>query len=156
MKLKGPFIAHSGDMIKSPAWRALSREALHVLGRIEVEHLSHGGKENGILVVTYSDFEGYGVGHYRSIAQGIREAEALGFLQIKRGRAGNGEFKSSNKYRLSYLTTYFNGVEQPPTDEWKLIKDIDDAKSRMKSAKTHRKRSAWFNDKTAKRVSLRA
>ena len=52
--------------------------------------------------ITYDDFEAYGI-HRHAISPAIREAEALGFLQVtERGRAGNAEFRSPNRFRLTY------------------------------------------------------
>jgi hypothetical protein len=56
-QIAGQFIAHPRQMIESPAWRALSLAARKALDRIEIEHLDHGGAENGKLPVTYRNFE---------------------------------------------------------------------------------------------------
>jgi hypothetical protein len=62
----------------------------------------HGGQDNGRLPVTFDDFERYGI-HRHSIAPGIREAVALGFLEItQKGRAGNAEWRQPNLFRLTY------------------------------------------------------
>ena len=41
--------------------RVLSLIEHRVLARIELEHMDHGGCENGKLPVTYTDFEKWGV-----------------------------------------------------------------------------------------------
>ncbi len=46
----------TAEMLESPAWRALTGNALKVVLRIALEHLKHGGVENGLLPVTYKDF----------------------------------------------------------------------------------------------------
>src|SRR6478752_5794871 len=80
------------------------------LDRIEIEHADHGGNDNGRLPVTYDDFECYGI-HRHAIAPAIRETVALGFAEItERGRAGNAEFRSPHKFRL----TYFHVGRAPP------------------------------------------
>ena len=99
--IDGQFAAHTIEMIRSPAWSVLSLSARRVLDRIEIEHAYHGGNENGRLPVTYDDFECYGI-HRHSIAAAIRETVALGFAEItERGRAGNAEFRSPHKFRLT-------------------------------------------------------
>ena len=56
----------------------------------------------GRLPVTYEDFERYGIDRH-SIAPAIREAVALGFLEVtERGRAGNAEWRRPNYFRLTY------------------------------------------------------
>jgi hypothetical protein len=68
-------------MLESPAYRVLSRAARMVLDRIEIEHMHHGGRENGNLPVTYNDFVVYGI-HRHGISPAIRESQALGFIEI--------------------------------------------------------------------------
>src|SRR5262249_51825691 len=96
------FSARVIRMLESPAYRALSLSAHRVLSRIEVELGHHGGSDNGKLPVTYNDFVAYGVDRH-AIGAAIREAVALGFLEVtEQGRAGNAEFRSPNKFRLTY------------------------------------------------------
>src|SRR6516165_4340729 len=96
-------------MIKSPAWSVLSLSARRVLDRIEIEHADHGGNENGRLPVTYDDFERYGI----------------------HGRAGNAEFRSPHKFRL----TYFHVGRAPPTNEWQRIKTVEEAQALATAAR---------------------
>jgi hypothetical protein len=129
--IDGQFAAHTIDMIRSPAWSVLSLSARRVLDRIEIEHANHGGNENGRLPVTYDDFECYGI-HRHSIAAAIRETVALGFVEItERGRAGNAEFRSPHKFRL----TYFRVGRAPPTNEWQRIESVEEAQALAKAAR---------------------
>ena len=123
--IDGQFAAHTIEMIKSPAWSVLSLSARRVLDRIEIEHANHGGNDNGRLPVTYDDFECYGI-HRHAIAPAIRETVALGFAEItERGRAGNAEFRSPHKFRLTYLRV----GRAPPTNEWQRIKTDEEAQA---------------------------
>lgn len=116
-RIGGQFAPRTIEMIRSPAWRVLGLSARRVIDRIEIELADHGGTDNGKLPVTYDDFVRYGI-HRHAIAPGIREAEALGFIEItERGRAGNAEFRSPNKFRL----TYRPANRAPETNEWKRI-----------------------------------
>jgi hypothetical protein len=102
-QIAGQFIVHPRQMIESPAWRALSLGARRALDRIELEHMSHGGAENGKLPVTYLDFEHTGVRRH-SVAPAIRELAALGFIEIMRkGYHGAAELRAPSLYRLTYL-----------------------------------------------------
>jgi hypothetical protein len=104
-------------MIRSPAWRVLGLSARRVLDRIEIELADHGGADNGKLPVTYDDFVCYGI-HRHAVAPGIRELEALGFIEVtERGRAGNADFRSPNKFRLTYRPVN----RSPETNEWKRV-----------------------------------
>src|SRR6516165_8922526 len=116
--IDGQFAPHTIEMIKSPAWSVLSLSARRVLDRIEIEHADHGGNDNGRLPVTYDDFERYGI-HRHAIGPAIRETVALGFAEItERGRAGNAEFRSPHKFRL----TYFRVGRAPPTNNGSALR----------------------------------
>ena len=106
-KINGQFVPRRPDMLRSPAFWALSLSGHRILARIEIEHASHGGKDNGKLPVTFADFaEGAATSNRHAIAPAIREACALGFIEVtRRGRAGNGEYRTPNLFRLTYLPT---------------------------------------------------
>jgi hypothetical protein len=135
-KIGGQFIPRLPAMIESPAFRVLSLSAHRCLARIEIEHLHHGGKENGQLPVTYEHFMEYGIdGH--AIAPAQRELEALGFIQItEHGVAGAAEHRSPNKFRL----TYINAGRAMPTHEWRRIKTIEEARAIAKTARLPREK----------------
>jgi hypothetical protein len=123
-RIVGQFIPRPTAMHESPAYRQLSLSGHRVLGRVECEHGRHGGVDNGNLPVTFADFEAYGIDRH-AIAPAIRECVALGFLEItQRGRSGNGEFRSANKFRLTYIVR--RGL--PATNEWQRITSEEEAK----------------------------
>jgi hypothetical protein len=125
------------DMMESAAFRALSLSARRVLDRLEIELAHHGGKDNGRLPVTFDDFVAYGL-HRHAIGPAIREAVALGFVEItRRGRAGNAEWRLPNLFRLTYR--HAKGVAGDGSHEWKSI--ADDAEA-LKLAATARAEKA--------------
>jgi hypothetical protein len=136
-KIGGQFAPRLIEMLRSPAMRVLSLSARRILDRIEIELAEHGGTDNGRLPVTYDDFENFGI-HRHSIAPAINELVALGFVQVTElGRAGNAEWRSPSKYRLTYRHSY-EGAN--PTNEWKRIQTLDDAERIVRTArKTSRK-----------------
>jgi hypothetical protein len=100
-----------------------SRRGRRVLDRIEVELANHGGTENGKLPVTFDDFHRFHI-HRHAIAPAIREVVALGFVEItKAGRAGNADYRTPNKFRLTYRLT----DHDDPPNEWRRIKTYEDA-----------------------------
>ena len=106
----------------------MSLSAKRILERLEIELFHHGGKpeENGKLPCTYEHFEEYGV-HADAIAPAIREAVALGFVEITRpGCAGNAGYRQPTLYRLTYR---HSGSHRETTDEWRQIKTIEEAKA---------------------------
>ena len=125
------FVSLRVSMLRSPAYRVLSLSARRVLDRIGIEHMAHGGAENGKLPVTYEHFAEYGI-HKDSIAPAIRECVALGFLEITEpGRAGNAEFRRPALYRLTYLYT----GRANATDEWHRIKTDEEAFALARAAR---------------------
>ena len=122
-RISEQFSARTIRMLESFAYRALSFSAHRVLSRVEIEHGHHGGNDNGKLPVTYEDFAKYGV-HRHGVSAAIRECVALGFLEItEQGHAGNADFRSPNKYRITYL--YAGGAK--PTNEWQRIETDEKA-----------------------------
>src|ERR1700730_17226983 len=67
-------------MLESPAWRAMPGHAIKVVMRIALEHLKHGGVENGGLPTTYNDFVSCGVRRAR-IREAIMIAIYLGWIE---------------------------------------------------------------------------
>ena len=71
--------------------RSLSVNGIRVLHRIQIEHMAHGGLENGRLKVTWLDFEKYGVSR-RLIGKSIEEVVAVGIVAIEQpGRMLHGQ-----------------------------------------------------------------
>jgi hypothetical protein len=132
--IRDQFVPHTLSMLESSAYRVLSRAARMVLDRMEIEHMHHGGAENGNLPVTYDDFVEYGI-HRHGISPAIRELEALGFVETtQRGRAGNREFRSPSKYRLTYRNA--KGASGDGTHEWRWIKSLEQAEEIARRART--------------------
>jgi hypothetical protein len=137
-QFSGQFIGRLVEMLESYAYRVLSLSAHRVLDRIEIEFARHGGKaeENGRLPVTYSDFESYGIDRH-AIRPAIQEAMALGFIEITEcGTAGNREFRSPNKFRLTYRPA--KGIPGDGSHEWRLFSSIEDAMNTARLARSGR------------------
>src|SRR5260370_30095281 len=111
-------------MLEAPAWRVMSLSAHRVVDRIDIELRHHGGKENGDLIVTFDQFQQYGI-HRHSIAPALREVEALGLVEVtQRGRGGNADFRMPNRFRLTFQPT-----DHPePTHEWPRLSTMAEAK----------------------------
>ena len=106
-KISGQFVPRRLEMLRSPAFCALSLSGHRILARIEIEHANHGGKDNGKLPVTFADFaeDAASINRTRSRPPSARPC-ALGFIEVtRRGRAGNGEYRTPNLFRLTYLPT---------------------------------------------------
>jgi hypothetical protein len=139
--INGQFAARRIEMLESPAYRVLSRSGHMVISRIEIELASHGGNDNGRLPVTTDNFVQYGM-HRTSVAPAIREAEALGFIRItERGHGGNAEYRSPNRFYLTYAHTR-DSKRHPPTDEWRRIKTLQEANQIARFARDNKSTSA--------------
>jgi hypothetical protein len=123
-RVDGPFMPNLREMKQSPAFRVLTLAERRVLDRLEIEWLNKGGYEgsaNGKLIVTFAQFEEYGV-RRNSIAPAIRGVVALGFTEVtQQGRAGNADFRRPSEYRITYYPT----VDAGPTHEWRQISEDD-------------------------------
>jgi hypothetical protein len=144
------------EMLESPAYRVLSLSAHRVISRIEIEHAHHGGNDNGSLPVTKQNFMDYGMDH-DAIAPAIREAEALGFLRMKRGRGGNAEHHQPSRFFL----TFAHGRDSrayPPTHDWRKIKSVEEAEAIARAARENKDpRAVHFAQKrAAKKTKHRA
>jgi len=129
------YIWYRREMVGSPALRVLSRTAVLAMHRIEFEHMQHGGAENGKLLVTYRQFEEWGI-HCNYVASAIRELVALGFVEITaKGHAGAAGHGTANRFRLTYAASKHRIA---PSDEWARIKTIEDAKRIAKDARSYK------------------
>src|SRR5271165_1574743 len=126
--MAGQWVAHPRQLLESPAMRVLTLSERRALDRIELEHMDHGGAENGKLPVTYADFEKWGV-RPDSIAGAIRALEALSLIEITRhGYAGSAEKRAPSLYRLTYLRAWNAGrADETGTHEYQKIKRVEEA-----------------------------
>jgi hypothetical protein len=132
------------DLLQSYAWRSLSCAGRKIIDRLLIEHLSHGGADNGALPVTYEDFTDYGV-HTSSILPALAEVSALGLVQrTQAGLRAYGEFKGvSALYRLAWLPDHTGGK---PLTAWQRFTCLAEAKGAVRAA-----RSAVDDGRAAKR-----
>ncbi|WAC26263.1 hypothetical protein [Ancylobacter sp. SL191] len=137
----GQFAPRLIEMLRSPAYRALSQSEHRILARLEIELADHGGADNGRLPATYDDFQEYGV-HRHAIAPALRALEALGFIEItERGRAGNGEWRRPHQFRLTYRPT----KEAGSSDDWRHVETVRAAE---KLARAARKQNSSGEERT--------
>jgi hypothetical protein len=131
--ISGQFAAFLIEMLESPAYRVLSRSALMVIARVEIELGHHGGNDNDRLPITTEDFIAYGMDR-SSVAPAIREAEALGFVRITRGRGGNAEHRTPSLFGSTFAQ-HRNSRRSPPTDDWRRIKTVEEAEQIARAAR---------------------
>jgi hypothetical protein len=126
-QIAGQFVSRPRQLVESSAMRVLSLAAHQALMRIEVEHMSHGGKENGKLPVTYRQLEEWGVRRH-SVASGVRELVALGIIEItRRGYSGAADMRAPSLYRLTYLQAW--NAKDTGTHEYLRIGSVEQAEA---------------------------
>lgn len=112
------FVPHRLEMLKSHAWQSMPGPLAKLIERLEIEHLSHGGQENGHLFVPFSQFEMYGISR-RRIRALLDLGEGLGLIEVRRDpSASTWDVRPPNAYRLTYLV---EKGKKAPTDEWRLV-----------------------------------
>ena len=132
-KVAGPpknsaWIWHTLDLRTSAAWKARSDQLARLLELLEVEHLKHGGHENGQLHQTYSQIQAGGIAR-KYISTTISEGESLGLIEVQHGLRKSSTESYMNKFRLTYLSAKVVNFEYQggkpyytePTNEWKRI-----------------------------------
>jgi hypothetical protein len=137
-QINGQFAPRTINMLRSPAMRVLSLTGRRILDRIEIELAQHGGKDNGKLPITYSDLIAFGI-HDHAIGPGLREVEALGLVEIKRGVAGSASHRKPNLFRLTYRHADGKGE----TNEWARIGTIEQAEKLISQARGAKAEALW-------------
>jgi hypothetical protein len=137
--LGSSFVAHSKEMRESAAWRYLPDYARRVLDRLELEHMRHGGADNGRLPCTYSDFAAAGI-RRASVAEAIRQCVNLGFVVVtEAGGRSISVHRKPSLYGLTYVPG--RGKSPTPTNGWKSVKTEGEALDALARAKTEKRRS---------------
>jgi hypothetical protein len=103
LKIGGGWVAHKAALIR--LLRGLSLSARPILDTLELEHCRRGGRENGRLVCTYSDFEAGGTQRSR-ISSGLRKLEDARVIKVQRGRRAYADMRIPSIYTLTLLSTY--------------------------------------------------
>ncbi len=121
------FTWHTRELLMSTAWRSRSINCVRLLEFLEIEHLAHGGFENGRLLAPFDQLQQFGITR-RLIPDTIREAEYLGLVVVRRGKTRGLMRPKASRYRLTYLwtRTEIDGVKdwQEPSDEWKRYRVV--------------------------------
>lgn len=105
-----PFAKLPRDLLESIAWRSLSIHARRLIDFLLIEHMSHGGRDNGRLLAPRQQLIAFGI-HPAFISEAIDKTEHVGLIDCKRGTG-----RSPNVYGLTWLP---RGPGEPPTHRWR-------------------------------------
>jgi hypothetical protein len=138
LKIVGQFIPHPVALIR--ILRGLSPTARRILDTLELEHCSHGGRDNGRLRYTYTQFEAAGI-HRNSINPGLCELEDAGIVKAKRGKRAYADMRFPSIYTLTHLPTCQGEQWIDPTNDWKrkASTESDTGASTESATTNHRK-----------------
>jgi len=99
-----PWCWYTVEMMRSDAWHDMSVNARRMLDLLELEHLAHGGFENGNLVMTYDQFVAGSI-RRGSIFATIAELERLGWIEVTRGGYRGFARSWHHRFRLTHRRT---------------------------------------------------
>ena len=120
------WIWHTVELVSSAAWRTRSINCRRFIDFLELEHMKHGGVENGELLAPYSQLVSFGIGR-RLIAGVIRESERRGLVRVDRGGKKGHSVTELSRYTLTYQwsRTITGGLWDwfEPTDNWKAYSE---------------------------------
>jgi hypothetical protein len=140
-----PWVWLTREMLQSTIWGALGIAARRTLDALLLEHMSHGGKENGNLAVTYRQLEAFGVSK-NDIRRGLAELQVCGFIRlVKQGYrvTGGGE---PSRYAVTWLVTFLGKPNaENATDDWREVL----VKRNRAGQTTVRQVRRWLKDKVA-------
>ena len=128
------WIWHTLASLDSPAWRSRSIHCRRLIDFLEIEHLRHGGADNGSLLATYNQLEAFGIGR-RFIFGAIREAEQRGPVVVECG--GRKGVVLNELKRDAEALTAWQDITPLARNEW--ICWVTSAKK----AETREKRIRW-------------
>lgn len=101
-KLEGAFAPLPLYLLQSPAYRALTISARRVLDFLMVEHLTHGGAENGALFAPYAQLEAFGV-RKDSILEALHMLETFGLIERTFYGGRQGGRPNATRYGLGWI-----------------------------------------------------
>lgn len=129
------------EMLASKNLRLMPNAARLILDRIILEHTLHNGKENGRLLVTYSDFERWGL-RRQSVKQGIEFLSAAGLIRWEQGSFAAPDRRRPNSFTLTWFSV--DGYE--PTNDWKRI-EFPQLREKLKLIRAEHRRRRNLREK---------
>jgi hypothetical protein len=110
MTVKDQFVMLPRELLESTAWRGRSVNAGRVIEFLMLEHMRHGGRENGNLKAPQRQLVAFGIGA-QYVAGGINEVEQRRIVKAHR----HGQ-RVATTYELTWLPLHDGSA---PSDEWR-------------------------------------
>jgi hypothetical protein len=107
------------DLLESSSWRLLSINGRRLIDFLLIEHMRHGGKQNGDLLAPRRQLVEFGIGEH-FISSAIDEVERLGLVDCNRGIG-----RRASTYALTWLPLR-NGAT--PSNRWREKSAVEHSK----------------------------
>jgi hypothetical protein len=102
-------------LLESDAWRSLGINELRLIHFLMLEHMRHGGKENGRLKATHRQLEQFGIGA-QYVTGAILAVEERGLVACERGG-----MRVATTYALAWLPLHDGTM---PAEQWRRFRDV--------------------------------
>jgi hypothetical protein len=102
------------ELLRSDAWRSLGINERRLIDFLMIEHMRHGGQQNGKLKAPRQQLHAFGIGSH-FVSSAITSAEERGLIRCDRGG-----MRVATTYALTWLAT---GDGLPPSHTWRAYQD---------------------------------
>lgn len=138
-KLEGAFAPLPLYLLQSPTYRALTISARRVLDFLMVEHLTHGGADNGNLLAPYAQLEAFGV-RKDSILESLEMLERFGLIERTFYGGRQGGRPNATLYGLGWVPLLdeaeprerFRSITAEQVDRY--VADLKEARAKKRSS----------------------
>jgi hypothetical protein len=128
-----PWVWLTRELLISDAWRSQGINARRFVDFLLIEHMRHGGKDNGKLLAPYRQLGAFGIGD-RRVSEAIAEAEEIGLVDCR--RAG---LRVATTYTLTWLPMH-DGTT--PSNRWREYRRPETLPDKGKADSPKKQKSA--------------
>ncbi|QHQ34885.1 helix-turn-helix domain-containing protein [Algicella marina] len=112
--MEGQYAPLSYALLKSPAWRSLSGNAVRLFLEL---HTRYHGTNNGSVRLSFEEAsKALGIGK-ATVQRAFKELQAKGFLVLV--NEGNWYNRRAHEWRITYKPGNEGGRRQTPTNDWR-------------------------------------
>ncbi|WP_372706885.1 hypothetical protein [Brevundimonas sp.] len=120
-KFEEAFVGEPMSLLESPGYQALNFPAFKILGFLKLEHVRHGGAENGRLLAPHRQLRQGGISP-RKVKPALDMLEAFGIIRCTSDGFRQGGRPNAATYALTWLPTC-DGLL--PRDDYKRVSEAD-------------------------------